>query len=117
MARFYEPHVNLGFQVVNGQIAVDPNNPATKPLSPGMFGPGGPTNPLPGITGPKVGSGGSGSPGQSDWTNLLIRLAEFGIGTILVIIGFNAIVAKTKAYRHAEDLVATGIGASKIPKV
>jgi hypothetical protein len=47
-----------------------------------------------------------GGGGQSDWTNLMIRLAEFGIGAILLIIGFNAIVSKTKGYQRIETVVA-----------
>ena len=77
----------------------------------------------PGIVGGGVGSGatpapgagsGSGSSGQSDWTHLAIRLAEFGIGIVLVIIGFNAIVAKTKTGQKIQ-MVATGV-ATKVPK-
>src|SRR5215472_18238155 len=52
------------------------------------------------------GSGGSGDSGQSDWTNLMVRLAEFGIGAILVIIGFNAIVSRTKSYQRVETVVS-----------
>jgi hypothetical protein len=36
----------------------------------------------------------------------MIRLAEFGIGAILLIIGFNAIVSKTKGYQRIETVVA-----------
>jgi hypothetical protein len=57
------------------------------------------------------GSGGSGTgdSGQSDWTHLIIRVAEFAIGAILVYIGFNAIVERTKGYQKIETIV-TGVG-------
>jgi len=107
--RANEPHINLGFQVVNGQIVENVNNPATAPLAPGILGPpGSATNPG------QVGGGSGSSGGQSDWTHLFIRLAEFAVGAILVIIGFNAIVAKTKTGQKIEVL-ATGV-AGRIPK-
>jgi len=37
--------------------------------------------------------------GQSDWTNLFTRLAEFGIGVILITIGISALVGHTKTFQ------------------
>lgn len=54
--------------------------------------------------------------GQGDWTNLVTRLAEFGIGAILLIIGFNAIVSKTKGYQRIETVV-TGTAGRVVPGV
>ena len=64
--------------------------------------------PLPGGSVPGGGGGGTGDGGQTDWTHLATRLAEFGIGAILVIIGFNAIVAKTKTGQAVQRIVISG---------
>ena len=75
-----------------------------------------------GDAGPAAGIGvnkaaqGIGVPGQGDWTNLVTRLAEFGIGAILLIIGFNAIVSKTKGYQKIETVV-TGTAGRMVPGV
>jgi len=69
--------------------------------------------PLPGGSTGGGGGGSSGDSGQTDWTHLAIRLAEFGIGIILVIIGFNAIVAKTKVGQKIE-VVATGVASRAV---
>lgn len=61
------------------------------------------------------GGGGSGGSGDTDWQNLLTRFAEFGIGAIIIIIGFNAIVSRTKGYQRVEGVV-TGV-AGKVPVV
>jgi hypothetical protein len=75
---------------------------------------------LPSEHGPGSGSSGSGSgtapgSGGDDWSHLMTRLAEFAIGAILVIIGINAVVSKTKGYQRVETVV-TGM-ASKVPVV
>jgi hypothetical protein len=69
----------------------------------------------PGSTPGSSGSGGSSGGAQgSDWAHLMTRLAEFGIGAILVIIGFNAVVSRTKGYQRVETVV-TGV-AGKVPR-
>jgi hypothetical protein len=59
-------------------------------------------------TGPNVSGGSSGDGGQTDWTHLFTRLAEFGIGAILVIIGLNAIVGRTKTGQSVQRIVVSG---------
>jgi|SRR5215831_72086 len=50
--------------------------------------------------------------GGSDWQHLLIRLAEFGIGGILIAVGIAAILGKTKTGQTvinvAEDVIPAG---------
>jgi hypothetical protein len=77
------------------------NLPNKDPLKPGGSG-----------SSPSSGSGG-GSGGQSDWTNLMTRLAEFGIGAILIIIGINAIVSRTKTYK---TVVQTAGGVARVAR-
>lgn len=71
-------------------------------------------NPSTGTPIPGTQPGAPSTPDQgSDWAHLMTRLAEFGIGAILVIIGFNAIVSRTKGYQKVETVV-TGV-AGKVP--
>ena len=51
-----------------------------------------------------AGLGGGGA--SDDWKNLFTRLAEFGIGAVLIIVGLNAILSRTKVYQNTEKVVA-----------
>lgn len=48
-----------------------------------------------------------------DWQHLLLRLAEFGIGGILITVGLIAILRKTEAGQQTESLAKT---AAKVVK-
>lgn len=73
-----------------------------------------PLNPSGGSAGGSGGGSSGGASSGNDWQHLMVRLAEFGIGAILLIIGFNAIVSRTKGYQRIETVV-TGV-AGKVPK-
>lgn len=84
------------FQDAKNAIEQFRNLPGADPLNPGKaLGGGGSGN---------GGGGGSGDSGQSDWTHLGIRVAEFTIGAILIIIGINAVIAKTKGVKYVEQI-------------
>lgn len=56
-----------------------------------------------------------GTSGGDDWAHLTTRLAEFGIGASLVLIGISAFIARSKAGQTTEKIVigrATGGRAS-----
>jgi len=56
------------------------------------------------------GPGGSGMSSQTDWGHLMTRVAEFTIGGIIIIIGLQAIIAKTKGAKYVEQIAIQRAG-------
>lgn len=73
----------------------------------------------PSTTPPTQSSGGaSAQVGSNDWKNLFIRGAEFLVGLVLVVVGLQAIVGRSKIVRETREVVigAAGTAAKAAPK-
>lgn len=96
---------NREHSLIIGNPGSIPGQIITGPQWPSQHGPGSGS-----------GNGGTKTPASGDdWAHLMTRLAEFSIGAILVIIGLNAIMSRTKGYQRVETVV-TGV-AGKVPVV
>jgi hypothetical protein len=87
----------------------------SKVLSEGMGGVG---NALAQASGSGFGTtalGNLGGGGGNDWQHLLLRIAEFLIGGILVAVGINAMLKKSDTYQKAAGTVKTA-GTAAITK-
>jgi len=56
------------------------------------------------------GSSSGGTSGGNDWTHLMVRLAEFTVGAILIYAGIGALIAKSKTGRTVINVAAGTAG-------
>jgi len=98
-----EPHVKMFWTVQGGQILSLVNNPATQPLAPSTA-----------VGTPLGNTQGGQIINTQDWQHLFIRLAEFGIGALLVAVGVGAVLRKTPPVQEAKNTVIRVAGV--VPK-